>query len=1080
MVNDTAKSTVLIDGKQAEEELKKLTAESKNYRQEMEKAKAANDKAGFDKAEKQYKDNQKAIKSLKTELFSLDKVLNNLSGSSLNQLKTAQRAITAEMGKMTRGTGEYILKSKQLQQVEAEIRKVKTEMHGAAAAQQGWFSKASNGFNKYFGMMTAAAASFTGVVFGIRKSIDTFNQFEKGLSNLSALTGLEGDNLKWLGEEAKKLSITTQEGGVRITASATEILEAYKLMGSAKPELLGNKEALFEVTKQALILKEAADMETAPAIEALANIMNQFGAGSDQAAKYANVLAAGAKEGAAEIGDLADSIIRSGAAATSANIGIEQEVALIETLAEKGIKAEKAGTGLRGTILKLQKGSDEFNPKIVGMSKALENLAAKNLSAKEMIELFGEENYTVAQILVNNRQRFEELTDAVTGTNEVMIQAAKNTDNNAAKLEQAKNKANLMSIALGQKLAPAMTFSTNSFSYFMKVLLGIIWLFENYGKVILSVTIGISALTIALKAQAIYTWAVEKATKAAEVTMNLFNKASKANWLAVIIGLLASAASAFLLFRKDVKDATDAQNDFNKAVKEGNDILANNKPIEERYKILSTLNRRQVEQLKDDINSQIKAEEDYTSLLLSELQKRLDADKVLNDYKMDQAKSKNVFDKAWYQHQIDLRKKELAEELEAENKKHVKSKRMLEQYLIGVNSALKKLPFDSDPLLSSPGNFDDKLKATENEFRKLNLLITENYNKDKITSDEYHAQMLMNEWAYLNAKLVLHKKFGKDTLEVEQEIANKILKSNQEFESFVAELDKQNSDFKNKFSDDVRKENENIQKDIQDSTKSYVDGVIKEFDRLQNEYKQQADTARGFAEQFGSSFGDAIGTLMSDQEDAQKEFGKKMVLLALDTLDAVINIAIGKIWAEALSSPESVLTFGAAGIGKAALITGLLKAATGGLKALVTASMSQRYAGKYDVIGADDGRTYQASYGGATKTGIYSTPTLVAERGDELIVDHGTLNNLRLNFPHILPTIRAAMVPQKAAGNVGSIPATSATDPELKALIKQQSMVISALAKQLEEGLTADISFSRAKDKLDKGAAAQSRGSRTI
>lgn len=1081
MINETAKSTVILDGKQAEDMLKSLTDESKKYRQEMDKARAANDKAGFDKAEKQYRESQKSLKSLRTELFSVDKVMNNLSGASMNQLKAAQRAITIELNKMTRGTAEYIEKSKQLKQVNAEISKVKIEMQGASAAQQGWFSKASGGFNKYFGMMTAAVASFTGVAFGIRKSIDTFNQFEKGLSNLSALTGLEGENLKWLGEEAKKLSTTTQESGVRITSSATEILEAYKLMGSAKPELLGNKEALFEVTKQALILKEAADMETAPAIEALANIMNQFGAGADQAAKYANVLAAGAKEGAAEIGDLADSIIRSGAAATSANIGIEQEVALIETLAEKGIKAERAGTGLRGAILKLQKGSDEFNPKIVGMSKALENLAAKNLTAKEMIELFGEENYTVAQILVNNRQSFDDLTKAVTGTNEVMVQATKNTDNNASKLEQAKNNAQLMSMTLGQKLAPALTFGTNTFSSFMKVLLAVISLFEKHGKTILSVTIGITAFTVALKAQAIYTWAVEKATKAAESAMALFNKTSKANWLAIIVGLLASAASAFLLFRKDVKNATDAQNDFNKAIKEGNDILANNKPIEERYKIIGTLNKRQVEQLKDDINSQIKAEEDYTALLLTELKKRLDADETLQNYKKSYQNADNEYRKAWYLNQISIREKEVAAELEAENKKHVQSKKMLEKYLTDVNTTINKMPQEPATGVPDYNNFDEQLKALDYANKQKRLMILNDYNQRKIDQEQLDKEMLALDLSYLIYKIDIYKKNSKDVTDVlldlaqkEKDILDQRLKNNADYSSKIGvQSEKQ-----------VESENQiwkNGKKGLTTYVKKLNEDVIAEFDRLQEQYEQQAEFARGFGEQLGTSFGDAIGTLMSGQEDAQKEFSKKMALMALDSLDAVINIAIGKIWAEGLSSPESVSTWGVAGIAKATLITTLLKSVTSGLRALVMAGMEQRFSGKYDVIGAEDNKIYKnVPVGGVPKTGIYGTPTIMFERGDELIVDHRTLDNLRLNFPYVLPTIREAMVPQRASGNVASLNAPQqAADPELKLILKQQADVIKSLANTLRKGISADISYSRAKDKLDKGSAAENRATRT-
>lgn len=574
---DYFKAIFDLDGKRAEAELEQMQQKAGVLAEKLEQARKANDLITFNKTKKELNDLDREIGKYKKNVVDVKKTLDNLNGASLNDLTAAQRKITAELSKMERGTKEYVAASKQLQLVDAEVKKVKNEMRAAQVQQESWMSKASNGFNKYFALIGAMAASFTGVVFGARKMIDSFNEFESKLDELSALTGLAGDDLNWLGEEAKRLSISTDESGIRITASATEILDAYKLMGSAKPELLKNKEALNDVTKQALILAEAAKMETAPAVTALANIMNQFGAPAKDAAKYVNILAAGSKEGAAEVEDLSDAIIRSGAAATQANVSIEQEVALVETLAEKGVKAERAGTGLRGAILKLQKGADEYNPKVVGMSKALENLAAKNLSAKQMMELFGEESYTVASILINNRQRFDQLTTAVTDTNVAYEQAAINTDNNSAKLEQAKNKAQLTAIAFGEKLAPALTFSTNGVTYFLKAMMATISFFSSNIKIITTITAGIIAYTVAVNAQTIATKAYTLATQFAEKVTKLFNTTTKSSpwgWLAA--GVVA-VITALALYSKRTTDAAAAQKMLNEMTTEAKKSIAGEK-----------------------------------------------------------------------------------------------------------------------------------------------------------------------------------------------------------------------------------------------------------------------------------------------------------------------------------------------------------------------------------------------------------------------------------------------------------------------------------------------------------------------
>jgi TP901 family phage tail tape measure protein len=113
--------------------------------------------------------------------------------------------------------------------------------------------------------------------------VQAFNDFEKSVDRLSALTGLTGYQLEWLAEQAKKMSTETIEGGVRITQGADKIVEAFTKVGSARPELLKDKDALQSVTQEAIILSEAAGDELQPAVDALCMVMNQFNAPASEA-----------------------------------------------------------------------------------------------------------------------------------------------------------------------------------------------------------------------------------------------------------------------------------------------------------------------------------------------------------------------------------------------------------------------------------------------------------------------------------------------------------------------------------------------------------------------------------------------------------------------------------------------------------------------------------------------------------------------------------------------------------------------------------------------------------------------------
>ena len=152
------------------------------------------------------------------------------------------------------------------------------------------------------------------------------------------------------------------------------------------------------------------------AVDAVTLSLNQYGDGAEQASRYANVMAAGSKYGAAAVESVTTAVTKSGVAAASAEIPIEQLVGTIETLAEKGIKDEIAGTGLKKFFLTLQTGADDTNPKIVGLEKALDNLQKKQLSAAQIKKQFGEEGYNVPSVLINEAYKLKYYTKVVTGT----------------------------------------------------------------------------------------------------------------------------------------------------------------------------------------------------------------------------------------------------------------------------------------------------------------------------------------------------------------------------------------------------------------------------------------------------------------------------------------------------------------------------------------------------------------------------------------------------------------------------------------------------------------------------------------
>lgn len=374
------------------------------------------------------------------------------------------KEIEAEIRKLQRAWKEMEVGSEEYNQTASKIKTLKgilndhkQSLRDIRQEQQSALSKGVDLFNKYAASIAAVIAAITGVVLKINEFRKLANAREDAAADVKALTGLDDASVKWLEQQAVRLSTSMTSSGVRIKQSANEILDAYKLVGSAKPELLSNKEALAQVTEQTLILAAASGMKLTDAVDAVTLSMNQYGAQANEAARFTNVMAAGSKYGSAAVESVTRSILNSGVAAASADVPIEQLVGTLETLAEKGIKEEVAGTGLKKFFLTLQTGADDTNPKVVGLYQALDNLAAKGLTAAEIKKQFGEEGYNVASVLINSTEKVKSYTAAVTGTSVATEQAAIKSDTLSSKIAQARNELNEQGIILAKSLNPAIT-----------------------------------------------------------------------------------------------------------------------------------------------------------------------------------------------------------------------------------------------------------------------------------------------------------------------------------------------------------------------------------------------------------------------------------------------------------------------------------------------------------------------------------------------------------------------------------------------------------------------------------------------
>jgi TP901 family phage tail tape measure protein len=282
--------------------------------------------------------------------------------------------------------------------------------------------------------------------------------FGQSMADLSSITGIVGDDLEALRENARKVG---KDSGLGADTAA----RAYSILASQIDVATIGMSGLNNLQAKSVTLAQASGMSIDAAATSLAGTINQFGLTANEAERVINVLAAGSKYGAAEIVELSQSFKVVGSAASAMGLTVEQSAGALEILSKANLKGSEAGTALRNIILKLntELGVDLSK---TSLSSALDALKPKLTDAAYLSKLFGMENIAAAQYLIQNASAVDEMTQKLTGTNVAQEQAAIRTETSAHKLEVMRAKVDDLKISISQSLggfsAYAAVLSENS------------------------------------------------------------------------------------------------------------------------------------------------------------------------------------------------------------------------------------------------------------------------------------------------------------------------------------------------------------------------------------------------------------------------------------------------------------------------------------------------------------------------------------------------------------------------------------------------------------------------------------------
>ena len=333
--------------------------------------------------------------------------------------------------------------SQPLHTAQENVRRATEGMHNT---WKDFISSVKEGWDKLATSMRpidwqAASQGFLNITQKFSEAAQVGADYEKSLLDVAAITGITGDDLDKLGGKARNLA--KEFGG-----TATDNLATFQtILSRLGPQIGESDEALAKMGSYANTLAKTMGGDVVGATDALTTSMLQFKVNLDdpiaaagEMERMMNVMAAGAKEGAAEVPQIAQALVQAGGAAKLSNVSFEETNAALQALAQSGKYGAEAGVGLRNVLIKMnapsalskeatnmlaaygvnmQKVSDTTMP----FAERLKELQKIGQNTDVLAAVFGAENIQAAQGLINTAQAQAELTEQISGTNVATEQA---------------------------------------------------------------------------------------------------------------------------------------------------------------------------------------------------------------------------------------------------------------------------------------------------------------------------------------------------------------------------------------------------------------------------------------------------------------------------------------------------------------------------------------------------------------------------------------------------------------------------------------------------------------------------------
>lgn len=318
---------------------------------EKQKAKVAAAEAALEKAKQTYGENSSEVQKEETALKDMNRELEEQEG----YLRAAENGLNKWRKKVADAEKAEDKNSKALKENEKYLDEAKSSADGCATSIDKFGKKTKEATkittdwseklkmaaaNKAMDIAAAgASAAVQAVKDGAKAAVEVGSNFEAAMSKVSALSGATGSNLDKLSAKAKQLGSSTR-------FSATEVAEGFQYMSLAGWDANTSLSAIDGVVQ----LAASSEMDLAEASDMVTDYLSAFGEESSKAGQMADMLAYAQANSNTTAAQLGEAYGNCAAGLHSAGQEMDTVTAILEGMANNGLKGSEAGTALNSVM----------------------------------------------------------------------------------------------------------------------------------------------------------------------------------------------------------------------------------------------------------------------------------------------------------------------------------------------------------------------------------------------------------------------------------------------------------------------------------------------------------------------------------------------------------------------------------------------------------------------------------------------------------------------------------------------------------------------------------------------------------